>query len=190
MQKYNMQKYNIFVILYRMALSKMHGLGFLFVMLVVVLIVNPRAIHNMYNNILGRVVLIALLILFAMNNVTLGLLVALCIIIATNMYMFEGLENMPVEAKGQTDAKSTDTVNVITNASANANATPVADDLKDKLKKETPSMSKDGVDKVAMESTLQSKPANSMPVSKNDFSSDEVEPTTTKEAFGSMYSPV
>ena len=125
-----------------------------------------------------------------MNNVTLGLLVALCIIIATNMYMFEGLENMPVEAKGQTDAKSTDTVNVITNASANANATPVADDLKDKLKKETPSMSKDGVDKVAMESTLQSKPANSMPVSKNDFSSDEVEPTTTKEAFGSMYSPV
>lgn len=187
MQKYNMQKYNIFVILYRMALSKMHGLGFLFVMLVVVLVVNPRAIHNMYNNILGRVVLIALIIMFAMNNVTLGLLVALCIIIATNMYMFEGLENMPVEAKGQTDAKTQDTVNVITNATSNATAN--ADDLKDKLKKETPSTSKDGVDKVAMESTLQSKPANSMPVSKNDFSSDEVEPTT-KEAFGSMYSSV
>ena len=187
MQKYNMQKYNIFIILYRMALSKMHGLGFLFVMLVVVLIVNPRAIHNMYNNILGRVVLIALLILFSMNNVTLGLLVALCIIIATNMYMFEGLENMPVDAK-PVDAKP-DTVNVVTTTTttdANANT----DDIKDKLKKETASTSTDGVDKVAMESTLQSKPANSMPVSKNDFSSDEVEPSTTKEAFTSMCSSV
>ena len=190
MQKYNMQKYNIFIILYRMSLSKMHGLGFLFVMLVVVLIVNPRAIHNMYNNILGRVVLIALLILFSMNNVTLGLLVALCIIIATNMYMFEGLENMPVDAK-PVDAKPVDakpdTVNVVTTTTdANANT----DDMKDKLKKETTSTSTDGVDKVAMESTLQSKPANSMPVSKNDFSSDEVEPSTTKEAFTSMCSSV
>ncbi len=122
-----------------------------------------------------------------MNNVTLGLLVALCIIIATNMYMFEGLENMPVEAKPtdatakptdatikeKKDAKDqTDTVNVVTTS---------ADDS-----------SKDGIDKVTMESTLRSKSANSMPVNKTDFSSDEVEPsaTTTKEAFGSMSASV
>jgi hypothetical protein len=173
-----------------MALSKMHGLGFLFVMLVVFLIVNPRAIHNMYNNILGRVVLIALIILFSMNNVTLGLLVALCIIIATNMYMFEGLENMPVEAKPTdattktTDATTkpqTDTVNVTTSAA----------ELKDKLKQSNPSTTTDGIDKVTMESTLMSKPANSMPVNKTDFSSDEVEPSsTTKETFGSMSASV
>jgi len=79
-----------------MALNKMHGLGFLFTMLVVVLIVSPRSINNMYNNILGRVGLIALIIFFAMHNVTLGLLVALCIIVASNMYMFEGFDTASI----------------------------------------------------------------------------------------------
>jgi hypothetical protein len=74
----------------------MHGLGFLFTMLVVVLIVSPRSINNMYNNILGRVGLIALIIFFAIHNVTLGLLVALCIIVASNMYMFEGFDNASI----------------------------------------------------------------------------------------------
>jgi len=74
----------------------MHGLGFLFTMLVVVLIVSPRSINNMYNNILGRVGLIALIIFFSMHNVTLGLLVALCIIVASNMYMFEGFDNASI----------------------------------------------------------------------------------------------
>jgi hypothetical protein len=79
-----------------MALNKMHGLGLLFTMLVVILIVSPRSINNMYNNILGRVGLIALIIFFAMHNVTLGLLVALCIIVASNMYMFEGFDNASI----------------------------------------------------------------------------------------------
>jgi hypothetical protein len=178
-----------------MALSKMHGLGFLFVMLVVILIVNPRAIHNMYNNILGRVVLIALIILFSMNNVTLGLLVALCIIIATNMYMFEGLENMPVDAT----SKTTDATSKPTDATAKTtDATSKPTDATIKEKKDTVNVvttsaddsSKDGIDKVTMESTLRAKSANSMPVNKNDFSSNEVEPSTTKEAFGSMSSRV
>ena len=113
-----MQKYNIFVILYRMALSKMHGLGFLFVMLVVVLIVNPRAIHNMYNNILGRVFLIILMIFFAMNNVTLGLLVALIIIIGTNMYFIEGMEN-------QSDASKPTTIGDDTTVTSNVDSIQV-----------------------------------------------------------------
>jgi hypothetical protein len=79
-----------------MALNKMHGLGLLFTMLVVILIVSPRSLNNMYNNILGRVGLIALIIFFAMHNVTLGLLVALCIIVASNMYMFEGFDNASI----------------------------------------------------------------------------------------------
>jgi hypothetical protein len=79
-----------------MALNKKHGLCFLFTMLVIILIVSPRSINQMYNNILGRVGLIALIIFFSMNNVTLGLLVALCIIIATNMYKFEGFDNASI----------------------------------------------------------------------------------------------
>jgi len=79
-----------------MALNKKHGLCFLFTMLVIILIVNPRSINQMYNNILGRVGLIALIIFCAMNNVTLGLLVALCVIVATNMYKFEGFDNASI----------------------------------------------------------------------------------------------
>ena len=79
-----------------MALNKKHCLCLIFAVLVIVLIVSPRYINQMYNNILGRVGLIALIIYCAMNNVTLGLLVALCIIIATNMYMFEGFDNASI----------------------------------------------------------------------------------------------
>jgi hypothetical protein len=68
----------------------------------------------MYNNVLGRVVLIAILIFFATNNVTLGLLVALIIIIGTNVYFVEGMTNgkpdsnskMPVNAAASNTAIS------------------------------------------------------------------------------------
>ena len=79
-----------------MTLNKMHGLGLIFTMLVVVLIVSPSTINNMYNNILGRVGLIALIIFFAMHNVTLGLLAALCVIVATNMSMVEGFDTASI----------------------------------------------------------------------------------------------
>jgi len=171
----------------------MHGLWFLFVILVVILIVNPLIIHNTYNNILGRVVLIALLIFFAMNNVTLGLLVALCIIIATNMYMFEGLENM-VETKVTTgmpeDANKMATDKMATDKMAtdktegprkkglipipDPDGTMVASDKTD------------GVDREAVKSSLEAKPANSMPVNKSDFSSAEDVAPSSKESFGSM----
>jgi len=172
----------------------MHGLWFLFVILVVILIVNPLIIHNTYNNILGRVVLIALLIFFAMNNVTLGLLVALCIIIATNMYMFEGLENM-VETKVTTGMP--EDANKITSGDM-----PDTDKLAAK-KTEGPrkkglipipdpdgtmvaSDKTDGVDREAVKSSLEAKPANSMPVNKSDFSSAEDVAPSSKESFGSM----
>jgi hypothetical protein len=79
-----------------MTLNKMHGLGVIFTMLVVVLIVSPSTINNMYNNILGRVGLIALIIFFAMHNVTLGLLAALCVIVASNMSMVEGFDTASI----------------------------------------------------------------------------------------------
>ena len=69
-----------------MELSKIHGLGFLLMVLVVVLIIDPRMIHNMYSNILGRVVLIGIVIFFSMNNLTLGLLIALAVIAASNQF--------------------------------------------------------------------------------------------------------
>jgi len=80
-----------------MTLTKMQGVLGLFILLVIILITNPGFYNNMYNNVLGRVVLIAILIFFATNNVTLGLLVALIIIIGTNIYFIEGMDTMAGE---------------------------------------------------------------------------------------------
>ena len=175
-----------------MALSKMHGLGFLFTMLVIVLIVSPRTLNNMYNNILGRVVLVALLILFSMNNVTLGLLAALCIIIASNMYMFEGFDTSEINAgevgTGENiaaiqqqikDKQSTTTAtSTATTPSTATTSTPTS----------TTTAQSTGVDRQAVTDALKSKPSNTMPVNKGMFTSQEVASapstaTTTQEAF-------
>jgi cytoskeletal protein RodZ len=162
-----------------MALSKNHGLCFLFTLLIIVLIVNPRSLNNLYNNTLGRLALITLIIFFAMHNVTLGLLAALCVIIASNMYMFEGLEGMSDEDK----EKLKDKVTTATTSTDPTTATTT-----------TTTHSTDGVDKEAIKDSIQAKASNAITVAKADFASTEVEPTaapstTTQEGFSSSSAP-
>jgi hypothetical protein len=161
-----------------MALSKTHGLCFLFTLLIIVLIVSPRSLNNLYNNTLGRLALIALIIFFAMHNVTLGLLAALCIIIASNMYMFEGFDGMSEEDKEKLNNKMTSTTTPSTTTPSTT----------------TPSTSTDGVDKEAIKDAIQAKASNTITVAKTNFASTEVEPTaapstTTQEGFSSMSAP-
>ena len=186
-----------------MALSKMHGLGFLFIMLIVVLIVSPRSLNNMYNNTLGRVALIALIIFFAMNNVTLGLLAALCVIIASNMYMFEGLENMTEDQKNNLKDKATDKKGTMSSTTTPSTTTTTTDSTTPTTTTDsttTDSTTTDstttgtGVDKEAIKDAIQAKASNTIQVAKADFGSTEVAPTTapsttTQEAFSSMGSP-
>ena len=75
---------------------KTKGVIALFVALMVILAVNPRTVNNIYSTILGRLVLIGAVIFFSMNNLVLGLLVALAIITATNQFgsFVEGMETM------------------------------------------------------------------------------------------------
>lgn len=105
-----------------MMITKMHGVLGLFVLLVLILMVKPIFYNNMYNNVLGRVVLIAILLFFATNSVTLGLLVALIIIIGTNMFFVEGMEN-----NNKDNVKNNDKNNVKSSAK-NKNATASVDD--------------------------------------------------------------
>lgn len=79
--------------------NKMRGILGLFLSLVIALVISPRTIKNIYDTILGRLVLIGIIVFFTIYNVTLGLLVALIVIISSNMFLFEGVENMPVNAK-------------------------------------------------------------------------------------------
>ena len=176
-----------------MALSKIHGLGFLFIMLIVVLIVSPRSLNNLYNNTLGRVALIALIIFFAMNNVTLGLLAALCVIIASNMYMFEGMENMTEDEKNKLkDKVTTITTTIPTSTTTPSTTTPSTTTPSTT----TPSTTTPGtgVDKEAIKDAIQAKASNAIQVAKSDFASTEVEPTTapsttTQEGFSLIGSP-
>lgn len=183
-----------------MALSKMHGLGFLFIMLIVVLIVTPKSLNNLYNNTLGRVALIALIIIFAMNNVTLGLLAALCVIIASNMYMFEGLEVMTEDQKNNLKEKVKGTMSTTvsttiptTDSTTTSTTTPTTDSTTTPTTDSTTTTST-GVDKEAIKDAIRAKASNAIQVAKADFASTEVAPTaapstTTQEAFSSMGSP-
>jgi hypothetical protein len=56
-------------------------------------LVFPVHINNLYDTILGRLVLIVVLIFLTLNNTTFGLLFALCIIISLSLYFREGMEN-------------------------------------------------------------------------------------------------
>ena len=70
-------------------------MGALFLALVVILALKPKIINNIYDNLLGRLVLICVVIFVSMNNVTLGLLVVLVIITALNQFgsFTEGFES-------------------------------------------------------------------------------------------------
>jgi cytoskeletal protein RodZ len=173
-----------------MALSKIHGLGFLFIMLIVVLIVSPRSLNNLYKNTLGRVALIALIIFFAMNNVTLGLLAALCVIIASNMYMFEGMENMTEDEKNKLKDKVTTITTTIPTPSTTTSTTTTPSTPTTTT---TPTTGT-GVDKEAIKDAIQAKASNAIQVAKSDFASTEVEPTTapsttTQEGFSLIGAP-
>jgi hypothetical protein len=93
------------------------SIGALFVVLAIILVVNPRMVNNVYETILGRLFLIGIVIFFAMNNITLGLLAVLAIIVASNQFSFlvEGMENNvttdkpPVQIQ-MPDKKKTDEV--------------------------------------------------------------------------------
>lgn len=75
---------------------EMQGMLGLFTLLCIILAVNPRILKNIYSSILGRIVLLAIIIFVSINNVTLGLLVTLCLIIILHRFgnFAEGMDVM------------------------------------------------------------------------------------------------
>ena len=72
---------------------KISNLLYLFLILVVILLLKPRMINNIYDTMIGRLLLISVVIFFTMNNATLGLLIALMLIIISNTFgsLIEGM---------------------------------------------------------------------------------------------------
>ena len=172
-----------------------HGILGLFILLVIILMLNPRVIYNLHNNVLGRVVLIGVILFFTTFNVTLGLLAALCLIIASNMFFMEGLNNLSGLTVGEDNMDGTlntgDTISVETKDKVKANAKANVDS-KDgaKISELQEQAQEGGVDRISIQETIQSKNSKTMPPARSTFNSEEVsasDPITT-ETFVSSYS--
>jgi hypothetical protein len=87
-------------------MKQIHGIIGLFLLLVVVFLVKPGVINNIYDTILGRIVLLGIVIFFTSHNTTLGLLVALCLIVASNKFLSEGNENMEQTLETESEEES------------------------------------------------------------------------------------
>ena len=174
---------------------KKFGIGGMFLLLVIILLVNPLVIYRIYNNILGRIVLICFIVFLTMNNVTLGLLAALCLIIASDMFFnigsynfIEGLDNMNTDKSGTTigddnkeNSTINDTINIITKVGnkSNQDGSKISD-----LKAQYEEVQ--GVDRLSVDESIRSKNSKSLPVNDKSFSSDDVsasESINTKEGF-------
>jgi hypothetical protein len=146
----------------------------IFLVLVLILALNPKMINNIYDNVLGRIVLICLVIFFALNNVTLGLLVVLIIIAGLNQFgsFTEGFtEGNPVLTKG-----------------AIKNMKPILNKQKklSELKEETTTKTTTGVNLQDLRNTTMPKDSNTIQVDKNMNSSEEVSPSSANMLNSSL----
>jgi len=155
---------------------KSQSIGALFLALVVILGLNPKIINNIYENVLGRIFLICVVIFFSINNATLGLLVVLVIITALNQFgsFTEGFEINQSETEGQP---------VLTKGSVN-NVNQIINNLK-KIKEEKAEETS-GVNLQDLRNTTMSKDSNTIQVDKNMNSSEEVSPSTSSTLNSSL----
>lgn len=174
---------------------KTQSIGALFVALVIILAVNPKVVNNMYGSLLGRLFLVCVVIFFAMNNTTLGLLVALAVITASNQFgsFVEGMDNQTPTTVGEENVNTTGGQTVLTNSAAEAAKKKISD-LKQSIADGTV-----GVDKEDIKTAIMSKDSNTIiPPAKNLINNTEVNPSSsamlnssksTLEGF-SPYAPV
>ena len=153
---------------------KTAGIISLFVFLAIILAINPSIINNVYNTMLGRLVLILVIIFLSMNNVTLGLLVALVLIIVLNEYgsLTEGLTNIATPDNitvGEDNVPQTGGQIVLTK-----DASKKLSELKAENASGINSIQPTGVDPVQMSEQVRPKASTSIPIDKTAMASEEV----------------
>ena len=179
---------------------KTKNIGALFVALIIILALNPRSVNNIYNTILGRVFLIGIVIFFSMNNLTLGLLVALAIITASNQFgsFTEGMENGTTI--GDDNTNSTGTQHVLTNnavkqARKSIELTPEQqDEVSKRISNLKANATAAGIDIESIKNTIMSKESKSIPLDSESMKSEDVSPSSSGmitssslEGFSSYY---
>jgi len=134
----------------------------LLIFLIGIIIINPVAINNLYNNILGRTLIIVLLVYVSMYNKIIGLLVILLIIGCLNLYTYEGFENNDENKK----------IKVQTNDSSKEMN---SEKLKEKIQEKKDELNEKGVDKESIKTSIQSLDSNTIPINKDDFKNKAIE---------------
>jgi len=151
---------------------------YLFIVLVIIISINPRWIYNLYDKFIGRLILLIVLVFFATHNTTLGLLVVLALIIVLEQYttFAEGLDMM-----GSTigdDTVSTGQQTVLTRDAAaqlsQATTTPTTGLTISQLKEKAATAGiQSGVDKEDIRNSILPKNSSTLPVSPTMTSSNE-----------------
>lgn len=156
---------------------KTQSIGALFVALAIFLAVNPKTVNNLYDYLLGRLFLVCVVIFFAINNRTLGLLAALVVITSVNQFgsFVEGMENETPTTIGEDNPDTTGGQIILTNSAAQ-NAKKKISNIKQSIADET-----SGVDKEDIKTAIMSKNSKTIPVNPNMNSSStgEVSPFTS-----------
>jgi hypothetical protein len=70
-------------------MDQMNVMFALFVLLVVVLCVNPSMVKNLNQSVLGRLIIVAIIVYFSVHNTTAGILAALVIICVMQSYVYQ-----------------------------------------------------------------------------------------------------
>ena len=164
-------------------MQKIQVLIGLFVLIVVVLVLDPRVINDIHKTILGRIMLIGLVIFFTTHNTTLGLLVALCLIIAINMFFMEGID----ETLSIPDVTAT----TIGEDNVTTDSTMQQIKISTGKKDEANIDNEDGVDKQTAHESIQPVESAAIPIDKSEFSSTDVaplDPANAKQGFSLIYS--
>lgn len=157
---------------------KTKSISALFVALVIILAVNPYLVNNIYNHILGRFALIGIVIFFSMNNLTMGLLLALAIISASNQYspFVEGMQNGTTIGKDNTT--STGTQQILTRDAVKQITQNMSPEQQDEMSKRISELKARaeaaGVDTEAIKNAIMSKDSKTIPVDPNSKNSEDV----------------
>ena len=149
------------------------GVMAMFVVLLIILAANPMTVNSIYSTILGRIVLIGIVVFFSMNNVTLGLLVALAIITATNQFgsFVEGMETMDAPVTiGEDNVPITGKQIVLTKSAT----TTGLDTAKQKISDLKANAASAGVDKEAIRNTVMSKNSKTIQIDPSVMKNEDV----------------
>ena len=158
---------------------KNKSIGTLFVVLVIILAVSPKIVNNIYSSVLGRLFLVCIIVFFSMNNTTLGLLVTLAIITASNQFgsFIEGMDNQTPTTVGEENTDTTGEQKVLTKSAAHAAKKKISD-----LKKDV-AQGTSGVDKEDIKVAIMAKDSKQIPVDPKMNSSSIGEVTASSSAM-------